>query len=95
MRRLSTIIFVLSIWGIYNASAQSWPAVTAETKPGARWWWLGSAVNEKDLKWNMEEYSKTGLGALEITPLYGVKGNDANNLQFLSMPWMIILKYVV
>lgn len=94
MRRLSTIIFVLSIWGIYNASAQSWPAVTAETKPGARWWWLGSAVNEKDLKWNMEEYSKTGLGALEITPLYGVKGNDANNLQFLSMPWMNILKYV-
>lgn len=77
-----------------GAFAQSWPDASLEAKPGARWWWLGSAVNEKDLRWNMQEYSKTGIGALEITPLYGVQGNDQNNLDFLSAPWMSVLRFV-
>lgn len=76
------------------ACAQSWPEAKPEAKPGTRWWWLGSAVNESDLRWNMQEYSKAGIGALEITPLYGVKGNDKNNLDFLSPAWMSALKFV-
>ena len=39
--------------------AQSWPEPAPEAKPGARWWWMGSAVNQADLKWNMQEYAKT------------------------------------
>lgn len=74
--------------------AQSWPSPSPEAKPGARWWWLGSAVNEKDIRWNMNEYSKAGIGALEITPLYGVQGNESNELKFLSAPWMKALKFV-
>ena len=76
---LATMLMLSSI-----AMAQSWPTPSPEAKPGARWWWLGSAVNDKDLKWNLEEYARTGIGAVEITPIYGVKGNDANNLPFLS-----------
>ena len=49
------------------------------TSPGARWWWLGSAVDKENLRWNMEQYASHGIGALEITPLYGVKGNETNN----------------
>ncbi len=78
----------IAMLGICELSAQSWPVVNPEAKPGARWWWLGSAVTEKDLKWNIGEYAKTGIGALEITPIYGVQGNDKNNLSFLSAPWM-------
>ena len=74
--------------------AQSWPVAKPEAKPGARWWWMGSAVNQEDLKWNMREYSKAGIGALEITPIYGVQGNDNNELEFLSTPWMNALKFV-
>jgi hypothetical protein len=74
--------------------AQSWPTAAPEAKPGARWWWLGSAVNEKDLRWNMQEYAKAGIGSLEITPLYGVQGNASNELQFLSTPWMNALRFV-
>ncbi len=74
--------------------AQSWPEPTPEAKPGARWWWMGSAVNEADLEWNMQEYAKTGIGALEITPIYGVQGNEANELEFLSAPWMEALRFV-
>lgn len=74
--------------------AQTWPVAAPEAKPGTRWWWLGSAVNENDLRWNMQEYARTGLGALEITPLYGVQGNAKNELSFLSTPWMKALQFV-
>ena len=64
--------------------AQQWPDTPVEARPGARWWWLGSAVDEKNLTYNLEEYARTGMGAVEITPIYGVQGNDANDIQFLS-----------
>lgn len=87
------LAIAMTMFGICELSAQSWPAVNPEAKPGARWWWLGSAVTEKDLQWNISEYAKTGIGALEITPIYGVQGNDKNNLSFLSAPWMKALDF--
>ncbi len=90
--RFMTIMALMFVAG--NAAAQSWPVTAIEAKPGARWWWLGSAVNENDLEWNMKEYSKVGIGALEVTPLYGVQGNEKNELRFLSSPWMEAFRFV-
>jgi hypothetical protein len=74
-------------------NAQSWPTPTTEAKPGTRWWWLGSAVDKENLQWNLKEYASHGIGAVEITPLYGVQGNDANNIPYLSDKWMEMLRY--
>ncbi len=74
-------------------AAQQWPTVNPEAKPGSRWWWLGSAVDKENLQWNMQEYARHGIGALEITPLYGVQGNDRNNIPYLSDKWMEMLRY--
>ena len=96
MKRLCSILglslaaFQLSV---STASAQSWPTVTSEAKPGTRWWWLGSAVDRENLKWNLQEYAKHGIGAVEITPLYGVQGNEQNNIEYLSDKWMEMLCY--
>lgn len=76
------------------ANAQQWPEPRQEAKPGTRWWWLGSAVDEKNLEWNLKQYADHGIGAVEITPIYGVQGNEANNISFLSPRYMEILKYV-
>lgn len=76
-----------------SVMAQSWPTQTAETKAGTRWWWLGSAVDKENLKWNLHEYAKHGIGAVEITPLYGVQGNEKNNIPYLSERWMEMLRY--
>ncbi len=76
------------------AIAQSWPAPRPEAKAGTRWWWLGSAVDKENLQWNLSEYARVGIGAVEITPLYGVQGNDKNNIPFLSPEWMQALKMV-
>ena len=77
-----------------SVSAQSWPSPRQEAKPGTRWWWMGSAVNKNDLRWNLTEYAHAGIGTVEITPLYGVQGNEKNELPFLSSRWMSALKDV-
>ena len=76
------------------AGAQTWPTPRPEARAGTRWWWLGSAVDKENLEWNLSEYARAGIGAVEITPLYGVKGNDKNNISFLSPEWMQALKTV-
>ena len=88
---LSFIIYHLSF---SYAVAQSWPEAKQEAKPGARWWWLGSAVDKENLKWNLKQYAEHGIGAVEITPIYGVQGNDANNIPYLSDKWMEMLRYI-
>ena len=75
------------------ALAQQWPAMKSEAKPGARWWWLGSAVDKENLEWNIAQYAQHGIGALEITPIYGVQGNDSQNIPYLSDRWMEMLRY--
>ena len=75
--------------------AQEWPELTQNAKPAARWWWLGSAVDEANLSYNMEEYARAGLGELEITPIYGVQNNEDNELSFLTPEWMKALEYAI
>lgn len=74
-----------------NASAQSWPQPLPEAKAGVRWWWFGSAVDQNNLNYLLGEYSKCGIGAVEITPIYGIKGNEQNDISFLSPKWMQML----
>lgn len=74
--------------------AQSWPEITPDSKPGTRWWWMGSAVDSTNLHNLLAEYARAGIGAVEITPIYGVQGNDANEIKFLSPEWMRMLRTV-
>lgn len=94
MKKSLWTIFVASL-GTLSLSAQdiAWPEVTTEAKPAARWWWMGSAVDAANLTRNLEDYSKAGMGTLEITPVYGVQGNDANDIDFLTPKWMQMLRH--
>lgn len=65
----------------------AWPEVTKEAKPWTRWWWHGSAVDEKGLSESLQSYSEVGLGGVEITAIYGVKGKENQYLSFLSEGW--------
>ncbi|MGC3992372.1 MAG: glycosyl hydrolase [Chthoniobacteraceae bacterium] len=79
------------------ATAQSteWPPVTEQTKPWTRWWWPGDEVNATDLQHEMQRYAAAGLGGVEITPIYGVKGHDAEAIPYLSPAWMNLLHSTV
>ena len=85
---------LLMLFGIISMTANAqWIPVSQEAKPYTRWWWLGSAVDKEGLTYNLEEMSKAGIGGVEITPIYGVKGNDANEISYLSPEWMQMLKH--
>ncbi len=77
----------------WNAPEGLQVPITQESKPYTRWWWLGSAVDKAGLTYNLEEMAKAGIGGVEITPIYGVQGNDANDIPYLSPLWMQMLKH--
>jgi hypothetical protein len=72
-----------------------WPKVTAESRPWTRWWWLGSAVNKETLTRLLEEYHRVGLGGVEITPIYGVKGGELRNIRYLTPEWCEMVRHTV
>jgi hypothetical protein len=90
--KLRGLLFFILYFIFSPIGAQSWPEVKNEAKAGARWWWLGSAVDKENLQWNLKQYADHGIGSLEITPIYGVQGNQANNIPYLSDKWMEMLR---
>ncbi len=95
MRKFLFLLLALFIRGAFlSIQAQQWPTVQREAKPGLRWWWLGSAVDKPNLQWSLKQYAEHGAGAIEITPIYGVQGNENNNIEYLSDRWMEMLRYV-
>ena len=98
--RLLSIGITASLLSNITSTAQTsgqtaplWPEAKTEAKPGVRWWWLGSAVDKKNLQWTMRQYAQHGIGAVEITPIYGVQGNEKKNISYLSDKWMDMLRF--
>ncbi|MGI4744127.1 MAG: glycosyl hydrolase [Janthinobacterium lividum] len=72
-------------------SPSPWPATTAQTRPWARWWWMGSAVDGPNLRRQLTQFRGVGLGGVEITPIYGAVGYEAQYVDFLSPRWLQLL----
>jgi hypothetical protein len=94
MKKIFLLAF--SICLLKNVNAQiKWPTITQQTKPWTRWWWQGSAVDKPNLTWAMQQYQQAGLGGLEITPIYGVKGAEDKFIDFLSPKWVDMLLHTL
>ncbi len=74
-------------------AALDWPAITRQNKPWTRWWWLGSIVDKPNLTTEIEKYQKAGLGGLEITPIYGIKGYEDRFINYLTPSWMEMFEH--
>ena len=85
--------FLLALCLAGSAQTIEWPEIKTETRPAARWWWMGSAVDTLNLTYNLQEYAAKGMGTLEITPIYGVLGNEAKDVPFLSSEWISMLNH--
>jgi len=92
---ISMLLFLNPCQSQQSDLKPGWPAITKESKPWSRWWWMGSSVNHSDLTAAMEAYSKAGLGGLEITPIYGVHGYEDKFVKFLSPEWVDKLKFTL
>lgn len=94
----SFILFTLSVFTFITIQAQNssvWPESTSQTKTWARWWWMGSAVDKPNLKSSLIDFHKSGIGGVEITPIYGVKGQEKNFIDFLSPKYLEMLDYTI
>jgi hypothetical protein len=73
------------------------PAIHAATpdpaKPWTRWWWLGSGVDEKNLTRQLEDFARAGIGGVEICPIYGARGYEDRDIDFLSPRWTAMLAH--
>ncbi|WP_460637009.1 glycosyl hydrolase [Larkinella harenae] len=93
---MKRIILIAALFLSTASFAQPrWPTITQQTKPWTRWWWMGSAVNPKDLTILLDQYKKAGLGGVEVTPIYGVKGAERQFINFLSPTWMTMLDHTL
>jgi hypothetical protein len=75
------------------ASPLEWPAITRDTKPWTRWWWLGSAVNKPDLSAQLRELAAAGFGGVEVTVIYGAKGAESSYIPYLSPRWVDMIAH--
>lgn len=78
-----------------TAASSEWPEITQTAKPWTRWWWMGNAVDEKNLSNLLETYHEAGLGGVEIAPIYGAKGYEDRYIDFLSEDWLSMLDFTV
>ena len=62
---LAAILVLFAIPSISQLHAEpsvdAWPTIHHEAKPWAYWWWMGSAVNKKDISRLFEKYKKIGI----------------------------------
>lgn len=95
-KSLLFLVLATMVYACLPAAAQvAWPPVTQTMKPWTRWWWEGSAVSKTGLTAAMQQYKQAGLGGLEITPIYGVKGHEQEFIPFLSPQWMGMLDFTL
>ncbi len=75
--------------------ALAWPALTAQTRPWVWWWWHGSAVDKTNLTHELQRFHNAGLGGVQFTPIFGVKGGEAQDIPYLSPAWMQLMNHTV
>jgi len=104
MKKLLPIPLIFLLLGMLACSSPGkmetpapgeWPTLTHLQKPWTRWWWMGNAVDKENITKNLEAYATAGIGGVEITPIYGVKGYEDRFLNFLSPQYMEMLAHTV
>ena len=93
MKKIICLIFIC--YGLVANAQMHWPAQTQTTKPWTRWWWMGSAVNEKGIAAQIDAMNAVGFGGVEIVPIYGAKGYEDQYIKYLSPGWMKMLDFTV
>lgn len=75
--------------------ALAWPAITSDTRPWTWWWWHGSAVDETNIAHELRRFHDAGLGGVQVTAIYGVKGAEDRDIPYLTPKWLSMMAYTI
>ena len=93
----AVLALVFALLPTARVAAQSaplaWPEITRESKPWTRWWWLGSAVDSANLSRELRVLADAGFGGVEVTSIYGVRGQEHRFVPYLSDRWIGLLRH--
>ncbi|MDX1285019.1 MAG: glycosyl hydrolase, partial [Draconibacterium sp.] len=97
MKTLNLFISIFIVFVLISCSTQKieWPEPTQTSKPWTRWWWMNNAVDKENLSRELNEFAEMGIGGVEITPIYGVKGEERRTIEFLSPEFTEIINYTI
>ncbi len=86
---------LLFLWVGCQQKEVSWPDSSQQVKPWTRWWWPGNAVDRENIRRELQEMAGAGIGGIEITSIYGVKGEEKRFIPYLSPEFSEILQYTI
>jgi hypothetical protein len=89
MRILLVLLVFLSAC---KAKEAVWPV---DVKPKVRWWWMGSDVDSVGIRKHLVAFQNAGIGGVEITPIYGVRGREQYYKKFLSEEWLDMYRFTL
>lgn len=95
--RTKLLVALLPVLLLVSCSAEkpSWPEATNVMKPWTRWWWMGNAVDRANIQRELKELAAAGIGGVEITSIYGVKGEEARDIKYQSPEFSEVLTYAI
>jgi hypothetical protein len=88
-------VFILLMAFSCSTEKTDWPESTVEMKPWTRWWWLGNAVDEDNIKRELKEMAEAGIGGVEITSIYGIKGEEHRFIEYLSPEFTEMVRFTI
>ncbi len=71
------------------------PEITSRSRPGAYWWWPGSAVSKEDLTWNLKTYREAGWGNMGVIGIYGVQGEEDRAIPIFTKRWFEMFNHAL
>ena len=99
IRQIFTTLLIFTLFvGSCNQAGQlnqESSSEQSEIRPFTRWWWMGNAVTNQGITEELEAFKAAGLGGVEITPIYGVKGYEEQYITFLDSAWINRLEHTL
>ncbi len=89
------IVFLSCSNNVHTEHPFHWDKIGYESKPWARWWWLGSSVNESEISRQLREMKKAGFGGVEIQPIYPMKPSSIEPITYLSERWAEVFLFTM
>ena len=90
-----TFLLIIFLAGCEKSTKFNPVQVETHTKPWTRWWWMGSSVTKVGITQHLEAFAEAGMGGVEIVPIYGVKGDEPNFIEYLSDEWIGMLLHTL